>query len=120
MLYKLEFEVVPAVGKGSQFYYGDNPVCNPEFVPDEFWVKTSRETDNPWQQYNTLKQWAETGTQLIRNVKLFEMSGNPQWVESRPTPRALDECPSCDGEGTGFSEGESWTCSVCDGTGMRQ
>jgi hypothetical protein len=68
-------------------------------VPDEFWVKTSRETDNPWQQYNTLKQWAETGTQLIRNVKLFEMSGNPQWVESRPTPRALDGvevCAKCD------------------------
>ena len=40
--------------------------------------------------------------------------------ESGLTPRALDECPSCDGEGTGFSEGESWTCSVCDGTGIRQ
>lgn len=27
-------------------------------------------------------------------------------------------CPNCDGEGTGFSEGESWTCSTCDGTGQ--
>ena len=42
------------------------------------------------------------------------------YIERLLTQRALDECPSCDGEGTGFSEGESWTCSVCDGTGIRQ
>jgi len=27
-------------------------------------------------------------------------------------------CPSCDGEGTGFDEGESWTCSTCNGSGQ--
>lgn len=47
-----------------------------------------------------------------------------QWLECMErrqlTPRALDVCPSCDGEGTGFSEGESWTCSACHGTGTRQ
>ena len=78
-IYKIEFEVVPALGKGSRFYYGDDPICKPEFVPDEFWAKESRETDDPWDQYHNLRKWQETGEQLIRNVKLYKMKANPEW-----------------------------------------
>ena len=56
----------------------------------------------------------EERNELLR--KVFELEEQVR----RLTQRALDECPSCDGEGTGFSEGESWTCSVCDGSGIRQ
>ena len=56
----------------------------------------------------------EERNDLLR--KVFELEEQVR----RLAQRALDECPSCDGEGTGFSEGESWTCSVCDGTGIRQ
>lgn len=34
------------------------------------WHSTSKITDNPWQQYNQLKAWAESREQPIRNVKL--------------------------------------------------
>ena len=40
------------------------------------WSSVARITTDPWQQYNTLKKWAEVHTQPIRNVKL----------EKRPAP----------------------------------
>lgn len=33
-------------------------------------------------------------------------------------PPAGQICPNCDGEGTGFEDGESWTCSLCNGSGQ--
>ena len=66
----------------------------------------------------------EAKAKLLARVKAEGYKSLGDWLEAQAetqlTPRALDECPSCDGEGTGFSEGESWTCSVCDGTGIRQ
>jgi len=78
-LYKLEFEVVSPIGKGFRFYSGELPICKPSEVPEEYWTKTSRETDNPWQQYNQLKAWVKSGTHLVRNVKLFKAKNSPQW-----------------------------------------
>lgn len=80
-IYKLEFQVVSALWPGNRFYSGDQPNCRPEEVPNEFWSTSSRETDCPWQQYNTLKEWAKTGEQLVRNVRLFKMVSNPTWEE---------------------------------------
>lgn len=40
------------------------------------WHRTEKITDNPWQQYNQLKAWAESREQPIRNVTL----------ERRPVP----------------------------------
>lgn len=81
MKYKIEFESVSAVGEGNQFYCGDEPNCRPDNVPNNFWHKTIRETEDPQQQYKTLLGWAKEGTQLIRNVKLFKSDVNPEWKE---------------------------------------
>ena len=78
-IYKLEFEAVME----PKFYSPDGkiPNCTADQVPGEYWHKSEKETDNPWQQYNTLKQWQKTGEQLIRNVKLSEMTTIPEWKE---------------------------------------
>ena len=41
---------------------------------------------------------------------------------SRPTPRALDECPTCDGGGMRkYKDAPGlWFCYDCKGTGIRQ
>lgn len=84
-IYKLEWEIVPVTVGGVQFYQNDDPVCKPSEVPEVYWTKVSKQTDNPWQQFNTLKKWADTGEQLIRRVRLFEAANEPQWkpVEGR-------------------------------------
>lgn len=79
-IYKLEFESVSVFTLiGSPYYRGEEPCVKASEVPDKDWVRSSRETDSPWQQYNQLKQWVKDGTQLIRNVKLYEMISEPQW-----------------------------------------
>lgn len=90
-IYKLEFEVVSPIGKGFRFYAGEQPICRPEEVPDEYWTKTSRETDNPWQQYNQLKAWVKTGEQLIRNVNLFKAASQPEWTPVESSNVRLSE-----------------------------
>lgn len=52
-------------------------------IPDADWHRVERETSDPWDQYNTLKQWAADGTEPIRNVKLEKQSSEPQWEEVR-------------------------------------
>jgi hypothetical protein len=78
-IYKLEFETVNPLGRGRRYYGCDKPICPPEEVPDEFWSEVSRETDNPWQQYNTLKEWASNGQHLVRKVRLSKMISAPEW-----------------------------------------
>lgn len=48
-------------------------------IPDEDWHPVSRETTTPWDQYNTLKMWAEDGTEPIRKVRLERLVGEPVW-----------------------------------------
>ena len=81
-MYRLQFEAVLPMGPGAKYYYGEKPICRPEEVTDEAaWVKSDKTVDyDPWEQYRNLKRWAETGEQLIRNVKLFE-AGEPTWKE---------------------------------------
>ena len=79
-IYKIEFEIVSPIGQGFRFYRNEQPICNASDVPDEYWTKTSRETDNPWQQYNQLRAWAKTGEQLIRNVCLFKAAKPQEWI----------------------------------------
>lgn len=50
-------------------------------IPDEHWQPVSRETDNPWQQYDTLKRWADADTGYVRNVRLEQMVSEPKWRE---------------------------------------
>lgn len=80
--YKLRFEVVSAIGVGSQFYNGEEPNCKPADVPDEFWHVVEKFDTNLWDQYRNLKKWAETGEQLIRNVRLYVAPvPNAKWAE---------------------------------------
>lgn len=56
-------------------------------IPDEDWHEvTGRETDNPWQQYNQLRQWEAADEQFVRNVRLERMAGEPRW-EAVPDAR---------------------------------
>jgi hypothetical protein len=81
--YKLIFEAVLPMGLGAKYYYGERPVCKPQDVTDESaWAKTEKITDDPWDQYNTLKEWEASGEHLIRNVRLFETS--VEWKECKP------------------------------------
>ncbi len=80
-IYKLEFEIVSPIGKGMIFYSYKQPNTKPSDVPDEYWLKSSRQTDDPFDQYNTLKKWVKEGFHLVRNVKLYEQISQSQWIE---------------------------------------
>ena len=71
-MYKIQFEAVLPMGPGAKYYKGEKPACHPMKVPDEAWVQSEREADDPWQQYNTLKEWEASGEHFIRNVRLFK------------------------------------------------
>ena len=87
--YRLTFELVGPY-KGSKFYSGSKPNCRPEDVPDEYWDKVDKEDNDPWQQYQKLKEWAETGEQLIRNVKLYA-APDQEWKEVSAQDTATKE-----------------------------
>lgn len=50
-------------------------------IPDEDWHRVENESSDPWDQYNTLKRWAEEGAEPIRNVKLERQISEPRWEE---------------------------------------
>lgn len=51
-------------------------------IPDEDWHPVEgNATDNPWQQYNQLRQWEAEDREFIRNVRLQKMTRDPQWEE---------------------------------------
>lgn len=51
-----------------------------EQIPDEYWHRVVRETEDPWDQYRTLRAWAESGVEQVRNVQLERMETEPRWV----------------------------------------
>lgn len=81
--YKTTWEMVSPFAAGGAFYRGDDPACRPEDVPDDWWHTTEVEHNGDadrLDQYETLKGWAETGEQLIRNVQLWSMPVG-EWAE---------------------------------------
>lgn len=79
--FRLEWQSVSAI-RWPEAYRGERPALLPEHCPDEMWHSTSREADDKSDilgQYQTLKRWAETGEELIRNVWLFEATA-PAWI----------------------------------------
>lgn len=66
--------------------------CWPSFDWDEIpeWHEVSRITTNPWDQYNTLSEWARTREQPIRNVRLQKRDvpdPDDGWIDvRRPSP----------------------------------
>ncbi|HJR04377.1 MAG TPA: hypothetical protein VKA83_22235 [Methylomirabilota bacterium] len=84
-MYRLSFEVV---GQQHLHLYSDadprmysdtNQVVPNSEIPDEHWHKVSRETDDPWSQYNTLRAWAAADAQFVRNVVLEKATSAPTW-----------------------------------------
>lgn len=76
--YKITWEGVMPMGAGAPYYIGGKPAFKPDQVPEEAWTAGEKITDDPWDQYNTLKEWAKGGKELIRNVQLFKRE-DPEW-----------------------------------------
>ena len=74
--YRISFEVIVPIGQGTKYYDSTltKPICHPSQVAEEDWAKTEQNTDDPWDQFETLKKWEKSGKHLIRNVKLYEVS----------------------------------------------
>lgn len=51
-------------------------VCNSQ-IPDEHWYATVSESDNPWDQYLTLRKWASEDAHFVRNVRLERLVSEP-------------------------------------------
>ena len=49
---------------------------------DDKWHPVINDTDDPWQQYNKLKEWERTKEQPVSNVHLFEIV--EELVEIKP------------------------------------
>ncbi len=84
-LYRLSFEIVGLkylhlYSDADPRVYGDtNQVVPNSGIPDEHWHKVTRETDNPWQQYNQLRDWDYADIQFVRNVVLEKATSSPIW-----------------------------------------
>lgn len=53
-------------------------------IPDEHWHPVSRETSDPWSQYDQLRKWAEADTGFVRKVILEQAASAPTWVRVEP------------------------------------
>jgi len=84
-LYRLSWEMVRpsrtwAYSNADPTYYKNTTQVVPNSeIPDEDWRPISKETDNPWAQYDTLKLWADSDFGFVRNVRLERMVGEPRW-----------------------------------------
>lgn len=63
------------------FYENTTQIVPNSRIPDEHWHPVSRETDDPWDQYGQLREWADADTGFVRNVVLEEQVSEPQWRE---------------------------------------
>ena len=85
-IYRVRFEVVgqQALKKYSNadpllYKHTKQTVPNSQ-SPDEDWHEvTGHETDNPWDQYNNLKKWADEDREFVRNVRLEKLASEPRW-----------------------------------------
>ena len=50
-------------------------------VPDEDWYQVINETDDPWDQFWTLRKWAAEDAHFVRNVRLERLVVQPEWAE---------------------------------------
>jgi hypothetical protein len=57
-------------------------------IPDEHWQETSKETNNPWDQYQRLRSWADADTGFVRNVRLERQVTEPRWEPVEPPTKA--------------------------------
>lgn len=85
--YRLSWEMVSAnlmhkyCNADPMLYKNVTQVVPNSEIPDADWHDVQNESSDPWDQYNTLKKWAEEGTEPIRNVKLEKRIDEPRWEE---------------------------------------
>ena len=74
--YRIIWEMVNPIGPGAKYYdnFRGKPICMPGDVEEKDWSEVINNTDDPWDQYDTLKAWAKSGEHLIRDVQLYEIS----------------------------------------------
>lgn len=91
IIYRLTWEMVKLdclrkyCNADPSYYKNTIQVVPNSQIPDEDWKPVSKETEDPWQQYHTLKQWALEDREFIRNVFLEEAEiSPPEW---RPAKR---------------------------------
>ena len=73
--------------------------------------------------YAKLGEWAEENTALNMSYAMQRhlASRLEEWEASRPTKRAPDACPYCNGKGEFvFFLGMALRCNHCAGTGQRR
>ena len=63
------------------FYSNTQQTVPNSLIPDEEWHAVSKETDDPWDQFRQLKQWADEDREFIRKVKLEVQVTQPVWEE---------------------------------------
>ena len=95
-------------------------VFSPEFI--DFCLYISNHNQMGFEEwYEKISKWSEgTALDMSFSMKRHLASHLEEWQNSRPTPRALDVCPSCAGKGTYQIGVYSETCSACHGTGTRR
>lgn len=95
MRYRLEWEAVSIyqlwryMDADPAHYAGTTQTVPNSQVPDEHWHIVSREDgdgDSIRSQHATLKGWADNDEQFVRNVRLYELAGAPQWREVETVP----------------------------------
>lgn len=94
LTYRLSWEMVATTelvrysNADPTFYKNTTQIVPNSQIPDEHWHPLTKVTDNPWDQYNTLKRWADADEQFVRNVKLEQAEVvEPDW---KPVPDTQD------------------------------
>lgn len=73
-LYRISFEAVDA-----HYAASINENTPSAVIPEDKWHgPIYKETEDPWDQYNTLKAWEGHGIGMVRNVKL-EKADLSEW-----------------------------------------
>lgn len=87
-IYRLSWEMVSlhSLGRYSNAdpaYYKNTTQTTPNSqIPDEEWQAVSKETSDPWQQYQKLREWDDADTGFVRNVRLERaLVAEREWVE---------------------------------------
>lgn len=90
MTYRLSWEMVKQselyryCNADPRVYKGTTQTVPNSQIPANHWYPVSKVTDNPWQQYNKLTEWAGTDEGFVRNVTLEQAEVvEPDW---RPVP----------------------------------
>lgn len=69
-----------------------------------------------------IKEYLKRQPKTLSMSQIEELVEYDAWLDAQGglTPRALDVCPECDGNGVTGSIGLPHKCPHCDGTGKRQ